>query len=116
MDSLQEDTMKVTVLGTGGWGLTLGKILYDNGHQVRFWTHSAEEAEMLSREHQYKDKLPGVVFPSEFTYFTHMPSALAGAEMVLFVVPSQFMANVAEQLGQWNPGTQTPVVVSATKG
>jgi glycerol-3-phosphate dehydrogenase (NAD(P)+) len=108
--------MKVTVLGTGGWGLTLGTLLHNNGHQVVFWTHSAEEAAMLSREHQYKDKLPGIVFPTEFQYLTDMNAALEGADMVLFVVPSQFMGNVAKALGAWNPGTKIPVVVSATKG
>lgn len=108
--------MKVTVLGTGGWGLTLGKVLHGNGHQVSFWTHSAEEAAMLSREHQYRDKLPGIIFPSEFRYETDMALALCDADLVLFVVPSQFMGNVAKALGQWNPGTKIPVVVSATKG
>jgi len=108
--------MKVTVLGTGGWGLTLGTILHGNGHEVVFWTHSAEEAELLSREHEYKDKLPGVIFPSEFSYLTDMHVALTDADMVLFVVPSQFMGNVAKVLGTWNPGEKIPVVVSATKG
>ena len=108
--------MKVTVLGTGGWGLTLGKILFDNGHQVCFWTHSEEEAQMLTQERQYADKLPGILFPPEFRYVTHMAQALEGADLVLFVVPSQFMGNVAKLLGQWDPQGKIPVVVSATKG
>ena len=28
--------MKVAVLGTGGWGLSLGQVLHDNGHNVAF--------------------------------------------------------------------------------
>ena len=59
--------MKVTVLGTGGWGLTLGQVLSDNGHQVSFWTFSKDEVDLLYREHQYKDKLPGVIFPDTKT-------------------------------------------------
>ena len=79
--------MNVTVLGTGGWGLTLGQVLNDNGHKVSFWTFSQAEVDLLSTEHQYKDKLPGVIFPDSFTYTTDMNKALEGAELVLIVVP-----------------------------
>lgn len=108
--------MKVTVLGTGGWGLTLGQVLSDNGHQVSFWTFSKDEVDLLYREHQYKDKLPGVIFPDSFVYTTDMNAALEGAEMVLLVVPSQFMGNVAKQFGTWTPKGKKPIVVCATKG
>lgn len=108
--------MKVAVLGTGGWGLTLGNILHNNGHQVCFWTHSEEEAQMLTRERQYADKLPGIIFPEEFSYTTQMQLAIANADLVLIVVPSQFMGNVAQTLGTCIPGAKIPVVVSATKG
>jgi len=107
--------MKVAVLGTGGWGLTLGKHLFENGHTVVFWTHSAEEAEMLARENEYRDKLPGVKLPKAFQYFTHMGSAIAGADILLCVVPSQHMANVARMLAEITPAN-SPIVVSATKG
>ena len=85
--------MNVTIIGTGGWGLTLGQVLNDNGHHVSFWTFSQKEVDLLSTEHQYKDKLPGVIFPESFTYTTDMKKSLEGAEMVLFVVPSQVMAD-----------------------
>ena len=55
--------MKVTVLGTGGWGLSLGQVVYENRHDVACWTNSQAEVDLLSTEHQYKDKLPGVIFP-----------------------------------------------------
>lgn len=108
--------MKVTVLGTGGWGLTLGQVLSDNGHQVSFWTFSQDEVNLLYREHQYKDKLPGVIFPESFVYTTDMNVALEGAEMVLLVVPSPFMGNVAKQFGKWTPKGKKPIVLCATKG
>ena len=108
--------MNVTIIGTGGWGLTLGQVLFDNGHQVSFWTFSQKEVDLLSTEHQYKDKLPGVIFPESFTYTTDMKKSLAGAEVVLFVVPSQFMGNVAKEFAKCKPEGQIPLVVCATKG
>ncbi len=109
--------MKVTVLGTGGWGLSLGQVVYENKNDITFWTNSQAEVDLLSTEHQYKDKLPGVIFPADFKYTTDMNAALEGAEMVLIVVPSQFMAGVAKNLGSWTPEKgKEPVVVCATKG
>ena len=77
--------MKVTVLGTGGWGLTLGQVVYENKCEVSFWTNSQAEVDLLSTEHQYKDKLPGVIFPADFKYTTDMNAALDGCDMVLIV-------------------------------
>ncbi|WP_297943554.1 NAD(P)H-dependent glycerol-3-phosphate dehydrogenase [uncultured Fibrobacter sp.] len=109
--------MKVTVLGTGGWGLTLGQVVYENKCDVSFWTNSQAEVDLLSTEHQYKDKLPGVIFPADFKYTTDMNAALEGCDMVLIVVPSQFMGGVAKNLGKWTPAKgKEPVVVCATKG
>jgi glycerol-3-phosphate dehydrogenase (NAD(P)+) len=108
--------MNVTVLGTGGWGLTLGQVLNDNGHKVSFWTFSQAEVDLLSTEHQYKDKLPGVIFPDSFTYTTDRNKALEGAELVLLVVPSQVMGNVCKTFAKWNPQGKIPTVVCATKG
>ena len=108
--------MNVTVLGTGGWGLTLGQVLNDNGHKVSFWTFSQAEVDLLSTEHQYKDKLPGVIFPDSFTYTTDMNKALEGAELVLIVVPSQVMGNVCKTFAKWDHKGKIPTVVCATKG
>ncbi len=109
--------MKVTVLGTGGWGLTLGQVVYENKNELTFWTNSQAEVDLLSTEHQYKDKLPGVIFPADFKYTTDMNAALEDCEMVLIVVPSQFMGGVAKNLGSWTPEKgKEPIVVCATKG
>lgn len=109
--------MKVAVLGTGGWGLTLGRVLFENGNTVSFWTHSQEEVDLLTTYREYKDKLPGVIFPKDFFYTTDMAQALEDAEMVLIVVPSQFMGNVSKMLGSIAPAAgKKPIVVCATKG
>lgn len=97
--------------------MTLGQVVYENKNDITFWTNSQAEVDLLSTEHQYKDKLPGVIFPSDFKYTTDMAHALEGAEMVLIVVPSQFMGGVAKNLGSWTPEKgKEPVVVCATKG
>lgn len=110
--------MKITVLGTGGWGLTLGTLLHENGHEVRFWTHAQEEVDLLSTQHEYPDKLPGVKLPTSFFYTTDMAQVVPDADVLLFVVPSQHMATVAQQVAKWEPAhpDDVPIAVTATKG
>jgi len=108
--------MKVSILGTGSWGLALGKVLHENGHGVAFWTPSLAEANLLAKEGEYKDKLPGVKLPSEFIYNTEMQAAIENADMLVTAVPSEFMENTTKQLGQCDVPKKIPLIVNATKG
>ena len=39
--------MKITVLGSGGWGTALAMVLHRNGHRVCLWSYCKEESENL---------------------------------------------------------------------
>jgi len=108
--------MRISILGAGGWGLAIGKVLLKNGHGVVFWTPSAKEAELLAKEREYKDKLPGVELPAEFKYLTDMAKATENADMIVIAVPSQFMESTAKSLGECEVPKKIPIVVNATKG
>jgi len=108
--------MKISILGAGGWGLALGKVLHENGHKIAFWTPSAEEAVLLAKEREYKDKLPGVELPQEFKYSTDMAGVIENADMLIFTVPSQFMESTVKLLGECSAPEKMPIVISATKG
>jgi len=108
--------MRISILGAGGWGLAIGKVLLKNGHSVVFWTPSAKEAELLTKEREYKDKLPGVELPAEFKYLTDMAKATENADMIVLAVPSQFMESTAKSLGECNTPKKIPIAVNATKG
>ncbi|GHV12881.1 glycerol-3-phosphate dehydrogenase [NAD(P)+] [Fibrobacterales bacterium] len=106
--------MKISILGTGGWGLALGKVLEGNGHEISFWTPSAAEVESLSQNSENKDKLPGVELPKSFRYTTDMAGATENAGIIIFAVPSQFMESTAALLCECEKREVS--VVSATKG
>ena len=44
--------MKITVLGSGGWGTALSILLHDNGHAVTLWSYEAHETETLRTTHE----------------------------------------------------------------
>ena len=39
--------MKITVLGSGGWGTALSLLLLDNGNDVTLWSFDPREAQVL---------------------------------------------------------------------
>ena len=94
--------MKITVIGSGGWGTALARLLVKNGHSVTLWSYLEEEAAHL-RETGENPLLPGVALP-EMT-FTSAPACVAGKQLVVMASPSFAAASdapsaAAPQYGQ----------------
>ncbi|MCR5083317.1 MAG: glycerol-3-phosphate dehydrogenase, partial [Parasporobacterium sp.] len=53
----------ITVLGAGGWGLALAKLLFENGHNVTVWSAVEREVDELNKTRENKQSLPGVIMP-----------------------------------------------------
>ena len=41
--------MKISILGTGAFGMALASIFYNNKCNIKMWTNSEEEKNMLSQ-------------------------------------------------------------------
>ncbi|MCF0123189.1 MAG: NAD(P)-dependent glycerol-3-phosphate dehydrogenase [Ruminiclostridium sp.] len=104
--------MKVTVLGSGGWGTALAMVLAENGHAVTLWSFFEEESRTL-RETLQNPLLPEVSLPDSITYTWDL-SCVQGAEVVVMATPSFGVRSTAEQI----KGYLTPdmTLVSVSKG
>ena len=104
--------MRITVVGSGGWGTALALVLEENGHDVALWSHRPEKAEELRRTRE-NPMLKGVPLP-EGLRLTADLSAAGESEVVVLVTPSFAVRETAARLrGVVRPGT---VLVSASKG
>ena len=104
--------MKITVVGSGGWGTALALLLVENGHDVTLWSHRPEKAEELRRTRE-NPMLKGVTLP-EAMHFTADLACVADCGAVLMVTPSYAVRETAAKLRAFlRPGT---VVISASKG
>ena len=104
--------MKITVVGSGGWGTALALVLEENGHDVTLWSHRPEKAEELKRTRE-NPMLKGVQLP-ESLHLTADLNAAGKSEVVVMVTPSYAVRETAAKLrGIVKPGT---VIVSASKG
>jgi glycerol-3-phosphate dehydrogenase (NAD(P)+) len=104
----------VAVLGAGSWGVTLARLLAENGHNVRLWCYLPEEYEMLRHTRERHDILPGVLLPEDVEVSTDAAGVASGAEAVFFVVPSFGVRSTATLMRDACDGSQ--LVVSAAKG
>ena len=104
--------MKITVLGSGGWGTALALLLLENGHDVTLWSYTEEESRVL-RETRENPMLKGVPLPAELKLTTDM-AAVKGCGVVVLATPSFAVRTTAAKLRALaDPGT---VLVSVSKG
>ena len=78
---------KIVILGTGGFGTSLAVMCRKFGHDVTLWGKFPEEIAEIRRNGENKKLLPGVPVEPSIELTTEI-SAAAGAECVLFAVPS----------------------------
>ena len=104
--------MKITVLGSGGWGTALALLLLENGNDVTLWSYAEEESKKL-RETRENPLLPGVKLPEEMQFTTDM-ACVKGCGAVVMATPSFAVRSTAAQLRELaDEGT---IIISVSKG
>jgi glycerol-3-phosphate dehydrogenase (NAD(P)+) len=105
----------ITVLGAGGWGITLANYCQNLGHHVRLWEFDAAEAQRLDRERIRPAVLPGFLIDRSIVITADLGEALHGAQMILQVVPSHFVRGVLRQIAPLQLSDEL-VLVNCAKG
>ena len=104
--------MKITVLGSGGWGTALALLLLENGHDVTLWSYTQEESDVLRQTHE-NPMLKGVPLPEALELTTDM-ARVKGCGAVVVATPSFAVRTTAARLRELaDPGT---VLISVSKG
>lgn len=89
---------KISVLGSGSWGIALAATLKRNGHHVTLWSYLEEEKIELETTHESKSKLPGVKVPDGIIFTTDMQEAVKDRDLLVMAVPSMATRATAEKL------------------
>jgi len=107
---------KIAVIGAGSWGTALAIALTRSrqAHKVALWVFEADICESLRTRRVNDVFLPGFEVPREVEVTNQLGEALAGADIVLSVMPSAHARKLYEQmLPHLSPQM---AFVSATKG
>ncbi len=104
--------MKITVLGSGGWGTALALVLLENGHEVNLWSFTKEEYESIAAKRE-NPMLKGVPLP-ETLHLTYDMDVAKDSTIVVLATPSFAIRSTAQKLKKIvKPGT---ILVSVAKG
>lgn len=96
----------ISVLGAGAWGTALALSLVRNSNSVRLWSYDSAQADVMRRQRENPEFLPGFILPDELQIENDLAAALAEAEDILIAVPSQAFTAVLRQIkacraGDW---------------
>lgn len=104
----------VSIIGAGSWGTALAVLLHKNGHKVTIWSVIESEIETLKKEHEHKEKLPGVKLPEDMLFTTDLEGAVKGKDVLVLAVPSPFTRSTAHRMKEYVEEGQ--IIVNVAKG
>ncbi len=103
----------IGVLGGGAWGTALAQTVRRAGREATLWAYEFETVEEINRHHTNRVYLPGVTIDPRIKA-TAKARDVAQADVLLVVVPAQFVRSVVEDVAP-HVKEGTPVVI-CTKG
>lgn len=103
---------RALVIGDGSWGTTLALRLARNGVATTLWSAFPDQARAMERDRSNEAFLPGVAFPKNLHASADPFAAAEGAELVVSVVPTQYVGQVAMRFEDAFKGAMPMVTAS----
>jgi glycerol-3-phosphate dehydrogenase (NAD(P)+) len=106
---------RIAIIGAGAWGTALAIVAGRGGkHEVRLWAYEKDVCAALEQSRANTLFLPGFPILPCVNPTNDLRQALAGAEIVVSVMPSHHCRRTFEHMAQWL--LPQMLFVSATKG
>lgn len=104
--------VKVSVLGSGGWGIALALCAHNNGCKVTLWSPFENEVQMLKTKRTNEKLLKGIFIPEDIDITSDL-SVVEGDTITIIAVPSTAVREVASKLKNYK---DFGIVVNVSKG
>lgn len=88
---------KRAILGAGGWGTALSILWATGDGETLLWGHDADRVGRLRETRENSDYLPGVKLPESIGLTSDLKDC-ATADLIVFVVPSKALREIAERM------------------
>ncbi|KAG5510286.1 hypothetical protein JKF63_07614 [Porcisia hertigi] len=110
---------KAVVFGSGAFGTALAMVLSKKCREVCVWHMNEKESQLVNEKRENVLFLKGVKLASNITFTSNVEEAYQGAEIILFVIPTQFLRGFFKKSGSnliaYAKEKRVPVLV-CTKG
>ena len=104
----------IGVVGAGGWGTALAKILADTGERVTLWCHGADSFRQMVETRENRAYLAGIFLPAELTVTQSLGETVSNKRLVICAVPSHVVREVFSRA--MDDLAQTTMILCGTKG
>lgn len=104
--------MKVSILGSGAYGIALSSILSKNKVNIHMWTYSSEDSKLLNKK-RFSEKLNNYKIPKDVMITSNMEECISGSDLIVISVPAFAFESVVIKLSKYIK--KQPVLI-ATKG
>ena len=104
----------IGIIGAGGWGIALAKLLADKGEQLALWCHGADNYQELQRKRESSAYLPGIILPPAVQITSSLAAAVAERSVLICAVPSHALREVMMQAAAHVAAEAR--IISAAKG
>ena len=88
----------IGVIGAGGWGTALTKLLADKGEEVTLWCHGAASYHDLVDRRENRAYLPGINLPANVQVTQSLEVAGSDKRLIICAVPSHAVRDVFSKL------------------
>lgn len=103
---------KIAVIGSGSWGLALSNHLAEIGNDVKVWSFTEEEKNLINNEHKCKF-IPDMVLDEKVVCSNDLKEVVQEAEYIFHVTPSKFTRNIFKDYKDY---VQNKPVIICSKG
>ena len=98
----------IAIIGSGSWGVALAIHLAKLGNNIKIWSFSEEERDLINKEKKCKF-LPNVSIPDGIECTTSFKEAIDASDFIVHVTPSKFTRNIVKQYKKFV--TNQPIVI-----
>lgn len=85
---------RIAVIGAGGWGTALAKLLADKDEDVLLWCHGEDSYRAITEIRENRIYLPGIALPPNLGATRSLEDALSGRGLVICALPSHVVRSV----------------------
>lgn len=103
---------KIAIVGSGSWGCALAIHASNLGNEIKIWSFSDEEANLINNEKKCKF-LPDVKILDNIYCSTNIEEVVTGADIILHVTPSKF---VRETIRKYKMYVKDQILAVCSKG
>jgi len=105
--------MNFAVLGAGGWGTAVARLLTNHGHETVLWARNPDRSHLINRDRCNTKYLPGVELPENLIVTAEFADAVT-ADVLVLAIPSIGMNDLLERIV--DSGSQPQIVINLAKG